>query len=392
MNRLDKRIFLTLFFSMFASITGVGIVVPLLPVYAHDLGASGLAIGMIYGGFALARTCFLAYFGRRSDAAGRKPYILTGLAGYTLISLGFLVTLDVPGLIVLRAIQGVASAMIMPVCQAYVGDITPEKREGFTMGSFNMSIFIGLAIGPTIGGVMKSTLGMDAAFLLMALLSGIAFCLGLFLLPPTRMERTAHRDRPATAWRHLLADPDILGIFVYRLVFSVCVSTLWGFLSVFATSQFHLSAAWTGILITSGVLASGVFQAPAGWLADRSDRQRMIVFGGAVVVASMFLFVRADQAWHLFGANLVFGMGGALGLAPLMAIAVEKGSRLGAMGAVMGVVTLGQSLGMGTGAILSGILMDRFELRGIFVGGAGVMVVGILVFLACSSRTRRVPA
>jgi hypothetical protein len=49
MKKLDKLIFSTLFFSMLATVTGVGIVVPLLPVYAHTLGANGLYIGLIFG-------------------------------------------------------------------------------------------------------------------------------------------------------------------------------------------------------------------------------------------------------------------------------------------------------------------------------------------------------
>ena len=53
MQKSDKLIFTTLFFSIFATITGVGIVVPLLPVYAHALGAGGLAIGMIFGSFSI---------------------------------------------------------------------------------------------------------------------------------------------------------------------------------------------------------------------------------------------------------------------------------------------------------------------------------------------------
>jgi len=56
MNGSEKRIFITLFFAIFNAILGVGIVIPLLPVYAKNLGASGLYISMIFGSFSLSRT------------------------------------------------------------------------------------------------------------------------------------------------------------------------------------------------------------------------------------------------------------------------------------------------------------------------------------------------
>ena len=145
MNPSDKKIFAVIFFSIFTSVTGVGIVVPLLPVYAHDLGASGLYISLIFGAFSLSRTFLLPYFGRISDRKGRKPFIVTGLLGYTLVSIAFMFSADVNSLIVVRFLQGIASAMIMPVAQAYIGDITPKGREGFYMGLFHVSMFLSLS-------------------------------------------------------------------------------------------------------------------------------------------------------------------------------------------------------------------------------------------------------
>ncbi len=48
MDTPNKKILATLFFSVFATVTGVGIVVPLLPIYVHDLGAGGIYIGLIF--------------------------------------------------------------------------------------------------------------------------------------------------------------------------------------------------------------------------------------------------------------------------------------------------------------------------------------------------------
>ncbi|MFY9707506.1 MAG: MFS transporter, partial [Desulfobacterales bacterium] len=134
MPKRDKLIFITLFFSIFSTITGVGIVVPLLPVYARNLGAGGLYIGLIFGAFSLSRIFFLPYFGQLSDRKGRKLLIVTGLLAYTVVSIAFLMSNTIGSLILIRLVQGVASAMLMPVIQAYVGDITPAGREGFTMG------------------------------------------------------------------------------------------------------------------------------------------------------------------------------------------------------------------------------------------------------------------
>ncbi len=125
----DRKIFGTLFFSLFTAVTGVGIVVPLLPVYAHELGAGGFAIGLIFGSFSLSRTFSLSYFGKKSDQNGRRPYIVTGLLAYTLISLAFMFSDSVETLIGIRFFQGIASAMMMPVIQAYVRHYPGGQRR-----------------------------------------------------------------------------------------------------------------------------------------------------------------------------------------------------------------------------------------------------------------------
>ena len=96
MQKPDKLIFAILFFSIFATITGVGIVVPLLPVYARQLGANGVYIGLIFGAFSLSRSLFLPFFGHLSDRKGRKPLIVPGLLAYTVVSVAFLGHIALP--------------------------------------------------------------------------------------------------------------------------------------------------------------------------------------------------------------------------------------------------------------------------------------------------------
>ncbi|MCF8069908.1 MAG: MFS transporter [Desulfobacterales bacterium] len=380
MTKLNKKIFGTLFFSIFASVTGVGIVVPLLPVYAHDLGASGLYIGLIFGAFSLSRTFFLPYFGRLSDVKGRKPFIVFGLLAYTIISIAFIFSHDVETLIAIRFIQGIASAMIMPVTQAYVGDITPEGQEGFVMGLFNMSVFFGLSIGPLIGGIISDRLSLSAAFACMGALSAFGVILSYLLLPGRKNETAISRNEMPIPWMLLLKDRDIIGYFLFRFTYTFCIGIIWGFLPIMADVKFSLSSGQIGILLMLAVFISGIINTPMGYLADRINRKGMILFGGLLVTLSVYAFIPADGFQDLFWANILFGLGGGIAMPPLMALVVIKGNQTESMGSVVGLMTMSHSMGMMAGSLLAGLIMDISKLDHAFPFGALLMISGMILF------------
>ncbi|UCH24204.1 MAG: MFS transporter [Deltaproteobacteria bacterium] len=388
MQKLDKSIFSTLFFSIFATVTGVGIVVPLLPVYARNLGASGLYIGMIFGAFSFSRTILLPYFGRLSDKRGRKPFIVPGMFAYTIISIAFLFSNDVNSIIVLRFAQGAASAMLLPVIQAYVGDITPGGREGFTMGLFNMSLFLGLSLGPVLGGIIRDSFDLNAAFISMGCLSFIGFLLSFLLLPPTRDEMVVRRGRPPTEWKRLVQDRDIAGLFFFRLAYTACIGIVWGFLPVLADTELSLSSSLIGILVMLGILVSGIIHVPMGYLADRINKKLMVVVGGLIVSYAMFSFKWAGDFWETVWASLFFGIGGGISIPALTAMAVIIGDKTNAMGSVMALITVAHSLGMLVGAMLAGVMMDLFQLRQIFPLGMVIMGLGVGAFIICTKHPK----
>jgi len=388
MIRSGKKIFGTLFFSIFSVVTGVGIVVPLLPVYAHELGAGGLYIGLIFGAFSLSRIFFMPFFGRLSDQKGRKPYIVAGLAGYAVISLAFIAATDVKALIFIRFIQGVASAMIMPIVQAYIGDITPAGREGFTMGVFNMSVFCGLSVGPLLGGVINSHFGLNPAFVCLGALAFLSFILSLLLLPPTRDEQVHSREKTVTDWKKILKDRDLAVLFLFRLAYTICIGIIWSFMPVFADVEFSLSSSSIGILIMLGVFISGLIHTPVGYLADRVNRNFLVITGGLITSFAILSFEWAQGFKDLFVANVLFGLGGGISMPAVMALAVVKGSRSNAMGSVMAVLTVAHSLGMLLGSVLGGLAMDLFHLKQAFFFGALFMVAGVVIFLISSLKAR----
>ncbi len=392
MNRRDKNIFSAIFFSIFSAVMGVGIVVPLLPVYAENLGASGVYIGFIFAVFSLSRTVLLPLFGSLSDKTGRKPYITAGLMGYALVSVAFILTDSISGLILVRFLQGIASAMIMPVAQAYIGDITPKNSEGLTMGLFNLSIFGSLSIGPIVGGLLNDSWGMNAAFVGMGILSFTGFLLSFFCLPPTRDEQNIRRAGPPVPWPTLLKDRSLLGILLFRFVYVFCIGTLWCFLPVLATGT-GLSSTRTGILVMLGVFVSGILQVPMGMMADRTNKKRMAVIGGVMVSAAVLSFHWAVGFWALFTASIAFGIGGGIAMPPLMAMTVIKGGDAKAMGAIMSLLTMAHSMGMFFGASIAGLAMDFLSLRQAFPLAGIIMLSGTALFVIFTKNIKsRTPA
>jgi DHA1 family multidrug resistance protein-like MFS transporter len=392
MNKLNKSIFAILFFSMFGTVTGVGIVVPLLPIYAHDLGASGMYIGLIFGAFSISRTFLLPYFGRQSDKKGRKPFIVAGLFAYTVVSLVFILSNSVESLIALRFLQGIASAMIMPAVQAYVGDITPSGREGFTMGLFNMSMFMGLSIGPLIGGIIRDRFSLDTSFASMGFLTFIGFMLSFFLLPPTKSERVVSRGIEPLPWKWVLQDKEMAGLFLFRLAYAACIGVIWSFLPVLADLEFSLSSSSIGILVAIGVFSSGLLHVPMGLMADRVNRKMMVVAGGLIITYAIFSFDWADSYGDLLSASIFFGLGGGIAMPALMAMAVLKGSEIDGMGSVMGLLAMAHSLGMLAGSLLAGLMMDVSRLRNAFPAGAVMMMLCLGLFVVLTHHKKVVSA
>ena len=353
---------------------------PLLPVYARHHGASGLYVGLIFGAFSISRTILLPVFGRLSDRKGRKPFIVTGLLAYALVSVAFILFPQVNHLIVIRFFQGMASAMIMPVIQAYIGDITPAGREGFITGLFNMSLFFGLSLGPVAGGVISDQFNLQTAFICMGLLAMIGFGLCMWLLPATHVESALRKGRQPLQWRAIITDRVIIGLFSFRLAYTAGIGIIWGFLPVLADAEFSLSSSRIGVLVMLGVLVSGVIQAPMGYLADRISRKAMVICGGVLAALAVLYFQWADSYAMLFGTSIAFGLGGGIAMPALMAVSVLKGHQTQSMGSVMAILTVAHSLGMLAGAIFAGLMMDWFNLRMAFSFGGAVLLAGIVVF------------
>ncbi len=380
---INLRIFNTLFLAVFVTAMGAGLVAPLLPVYAHELGAGAFQIGLIFGAFSLTRSIFVPYFGKLSDRKGKKPLLTVGLFFYFFLSLLYTTSKSVETLIALRLGQGFVSAMILPVAQAYVGMITPSHKEGRIMGLFNISLYGGLSLGPLVGGVVTDWFNIQISFLSMGALTFLGFLLCLFFLPrETRSGiESSVSSKKAVSYLELIKNPSIFSLFAFRTCFTTCIGITWTFLPFLASTSLGLSSSSIGVLVMVNVFIAGLFQAPMGYMADRFSKKVLVTAGGLIAVVSILYINRASSFGELVLANGFLGLAGGISFPAIMALGVIEGRRTAAMGSLMGLLALGHSLGMLVGPLLAGALIDLFTLGTIFIAGAVIMGGGIVVFL-----------
>ncbi len=372
-----SKIFFTLFLSVFITTMGAGIIGPLLPIYAHELGASTFQIGLIFAAFSLTRSIFVPYFGRLSDIKGKKPILITGLLLYFFLSILYSLSNGIWHLIILRLTQGFASAMILPVAQAYVGILTPEAYEGRTMGLFNVSLYGGLSAGPIVGGIVKDHSGMKCSFLSMGMLAFTGFLFCLLFLPPREKEPRLSEDKTDTIpYSLLVKNFTIMVLFLFRVCFTLCIGVMWTFLPLIASTRLGFSSTSIGALLSIHVLVSGIFQTPMGYLADRFSKKKMIVAGGILGIVSIFGLAKASDFWHIAIINALLGLSAGISIPAVMAISVIEGRKAGAMGSVMGLMAQAHSLGMFFGPILAGLLMQFVSMKWTFVISGLILASG----------------
>lgn len=379
---MDRKIFNVLFISVFASMLGIGIIAPLMAIYAESLNATGLWLGLIFGSFSISRAVLMPYIGRWSDTKEKKDLMLAGLAFYALSSLGYIWAGDVWDLFWVRFIHGAASAATVPIAFAYIGEVTPKGQEGRYMGIFSMSLFLGMGLGPLTGGIINDTLGIDYVFYSMGILSLFALVLILLFLP--RGIGQVRQGKPVP-FKKMLGDPVIRGIFLVRITGSFGMGAIMVFLPLLAEFEFGVTSSQIGLLLTANILITAFLQGPLGPLADRYDKVRMIYAGTILTGIPLFLMPLSSNFNILFFLGIIMGLGGAITMPPSSALTVIAGKTHG-MGGVMGLLNTAMSIGMIISPILAGLIMDLLGLEAVFYMSGIITFTGIFALMGIRDR------
>jgi len=385
---MNRQIMGILLLSVMTALFGIGIIVPVMPLFAVSLGASGFSLGLIIAAFSISRGLLQPLVGSLSDRWGRKGFLVIGLLVYALVGLLLPEAASVSNLITIRAFHGVGSAMIVPVAMAYVSDMAPFGQEGRYMGMLNIAIFVGIGGGPLFGGFFTDLWGMASAFYAMAGLSCIAMLLVLFKMPV--MESGTRRKPPLgiiKALVSMLSSRRTGGILLARMSTMIIMVPTMAFLPLLMNQWFDASGMQIGMVIACRTLVNALLQTPCGRMADRFDKVRLLQAGCLIVSCVICLVPLAGSFWGLLLLFTLLGMGEAIIWPVLGALATQDGRYYG-QGTMMGVFSLAMSTGIFLGAIGAGISMDMLGLKWSFIN-IGVIVLILTMVAAWLIRTGR---
>ncbi|HEY40826.1 MAG TPA: MFS transporter [Dehalococcoidia bacterium] len=349
------------------------LLVPIIALYAEELGAGVGITGLIVGLYSIVNTPVNVLFGRLIDRLGHKLPLIFGLLGDALAMVFYSLCRLPLHLALVRVFHGITGAVVGPATMSAIAGYATAEREGRAMSIYGISIAAAHLVGFGVGGVMFSRLGPEWLFFFGAamLLGGAGLSL---LLPAARKEIQVS---PTTSGGGLPMVKALIrrkglavaygSTFAQYFSFGGVVTLLPVYVSDVGMDAFHV-----GMLLT---VFSGVFiisQFPSGALSDRKGRRLPIVAGLCLGIASLVLLPTQTTFPLLAVMMVVYGLAYGLLFPSISALVAdhsnpdERGVATGifhalltagvAIGApVMGWV--GEAVGVGTGLMLTSVVM-----------------------------------
>ena len=382
MNNTSSGVLFLLSIAVGVAMMGLGIIWPLIPVYAVELGAGGFLIGLIIASFNVSRALFSPFTGWISDRWGRKKFIVSGLFIYAVISVFYVLPERAEVLIVIRLFHGLASLLVVPIAMALAADIAPVSKLGVYMGTLNMAAMAGLGFGPAVGGTMRDYLGINAAFYTMGALAFLTCLMVMIFIPPDSKDFGNKQKNKPHSIKKILSNRTLLGIFIMRFFTASGQGAVYTFLPILAM-QLKLSSTQVGIILTMNIFLIAFLQRPCGRLADRTNPKYLVILGTFASGVTVFGMPFVDGFILILGLNILMGIANGISLPGGLVITGRMGRTMG-MASIMSLNDAAWSLGMIVSPILSGIILDAFGLSYVFIIGSLLILIGgstVTIFL-----------
>ena len=369
-----------LFITAFIDMVGLTMIMPLLPFYAEQLGASATVVGLLIAAFSLAQLLVAPLWGRSSDRYGRRPAILAGLLVTAVAYVLFGFASSLPLLLLSRLLQGVGGGTI-GVVQAYVADASPVDQRTRSLGWLSAVTSLGAVAGPAFGSLMIAIGGRSAPGLAAAALALLVAGFAWRFLRESRLQTTSGSHVPRTTGRAAVTGiltrwsaPASRLIWIY----AVAIGAFYGTgqtAPLLLARRFAITERNVGFFIMylggMGVLIRSLVLGPA---VDRLGEARLSRLGvlllaiglAATGLASNFPVLALGFTCMPFGTAFLFPC--VTGLLSRVVPARDRGLYMGVQHTFGGVSRVAFP-------VAAGVLMDRFGV------GVPFWVAGVLVLL-----------
>lgn len=385
-----------------------------LPAISRDLGLSAVQLGWVSLSFLLASSVLLVPLGRAADIYGRRKVFAAGFMMFTAASLFCALAQRPWQLILFRVLQGVGGSMIFGTGVAILTTVFPAKSRGKALGMTSASVYLGLTMGPFLGGILVQAfswrsifyvnvpIGLLVLYLIRSKmkaewkgsadesfdlkgsaiysLSLAALMYGLSTVPPASSWALMAAGLGGFAWffRHELnAKHPVLNarLFLGNKVFlfssiaallNYCASFALSFLlSLYLQYDKGLSPRQAGFIMVFQPVFMVLFSPVAGRLSDRVEPRIVASWGMAITAVGLLFFAGINAAtpmWTLIAGLCVLGTGLALFSSPntnaiMSSVEPRSYSLASALLATMRVI--GQTFSMAIVMLLFSLLIGR---------------------------------
>lgn len=378
---MNKRALLIIFVTVFIDMLGFGIVIPLLPLYVKQFGASAVTCTAVLAVYLVAQSLCAPVLGRISDRLGRKPVLVASLAGAaaSFFMLGWAPSLA--WLFVARIVSGITGGSIS-AAKSYIADVTTKENRAHGMGMLGAGIALGYVFGPPLGGVLGHHQPTMPHFVAggLALLNCAA---AVFFLPapPVTAQREQTDGISSMAYaRRSLSQPR-LGVYLW-IVFCVTLtfSLFTGTYALFCQHGTGFGQNTIGLLFGFvGIVAAVVQGGMIRPLVKRAGELPLVALGAGLLAVSMALVPLASSLAAILGVLFLVACGNSLNGPTLLAL-VSHEAPPEEQGRALGFEQSVESLARILGLLLGGALFDLREWAP-YALGAVLMAAGCALAL-----------
>jgi multidrug resistance protein len=364
---------------------GYGVVVPVLPLYARQLGVSDFKLGLLFATYAIALLAGAIPAGMLSDRFGRKPFVLFGMFAMSGAFVFYAFAKSYPALVTARVLDGLTAAATWSAGLALIGDRFEEGTLGVKFGYALTAMAVGAVGGPVVGGILSDRVGYRAPFLFIAMLCLIGGVSALFL--SEKRDRPRFKTRPGEMLRPILGNRVILLACAATAVTTVGLGMIEPLLPLRLSSVFKMSRTGIGLLFGVNLVFYGLASPLVGKYSDRVGRKAPMLIG-LITTALLFPFLSVTRNLALMYVLIAFlGVTIAMFGTPSVPLitdalpAVDLGGQSSLYGTAFGLMNLSWSLGYAVGPLLGGAIVTISGLPAALIVYSCLLVLLTLVLV-----------